>query len=71
MNNNLQLLTDNLPLFIPLIILELALMIAALVHVIRHPHYRFGNRAVWIIIVVFFQIIGPVVYFAIGRGDEA
>jgi hypothetical protein len=71
MNNNWQLLTDNLPLFIPLIILELVLMIVALVHVIRHPHYRFGNRVVWIIIVVFFQIIGPVVYFALGRGDES
>lgn len=70
MNNNWQLFADNLPIFIPIIILELALMITALIHVLRHPHYRFGNKVLWIIIVVFIQIIGPIVYFAFGRGDD-
>ncbi|QEU48312.1 hypothetical protein FMM01_13890 [Schleiferilactobacillus harbinensis] len=70
MNNNWQLFADNLPIFIPIIILELALMITALIHVLRHPHYRFGNKVLWIIIVVVFQIIGPIVYFAFGRGDD-
>lgn len=59
-----------LPFLIPLVIVELGLAIAALVHVIRHPHYRFGNRTLWIIVVLFIQIIGPVVYFAFGRGED-
>ncbi|MFT8842365.1 MAG: PLDc N-terminal domain-containing protein, partial [Schleiferilactobacillus harbinensis] len=42
-----------------------------LIHVLRHPHYRFGNKVLWIIIVVVFQIIGPIVYFAFGRGDDS
>ena len=70
MNNNWQLFADNLPIFIPIIILELALMITALIHVLRHPHYRFGNKVLWIIIVVFIQIIGPIVYFAFGRDSR-
>ncbi|OJG79871.1 hypothetical protein RV10_GL004941 [Enterococcus pallens] len=61
---------DNLPLLLPLILLELVLMITALVHVLRHPHYRFGNRILWVIIVVVIQIIGPVIYFAFGRSDD-
>ncbi len=61
---------EYLPFLIPLIILELTLAVVALVHVIRHPHYRFGNRILWVIIVLFIQIIGPIFYFAFGRGEE-
>lgn len=71
MNSNWQQLTNYLPILIPIIILEMALMITALIHVLRHPHYRFGNKVLWIIIVVVFQIIGPIVYFAFGRGDDS
>ncbi|HHX01043.1 MAG TPA: PLDc_N domain-containing protein [Firmicutes bacterium] len=55
---------------VPLIIAELALMVAALTHVLRHSNYRFGSRALWIFIVVFFQIIGPLAYFIFGRGVD-
>lgn len=58
------------PFLIPLFVIELVLALTALIHVIRHPHYRFGNKAMWIIIVLFIEIIGPVVYFVFGRGDE-
>ena len=61
---------EFLPFIIQLAIAEFALAITALVHVLRHPNYKFGNKAIWIVIVLFVQIIGPVVYFALGRGDE-
>ena len=56
--------TEYMPFLIPLAVLEIVLALVALVHVLRHPHYRFGNRPLWILIVVLVQIIGPVVYFA-------
>ena len=65
---NLQ--TEYLPFFTPVIIIELALMITALIHVVRHDHYKFGNKPIWIIVVVLIQIIGPIVYFVFGRSDE-
>lgn len=68
--NNTQFFIDNLPLFIPLIILELALLITAVRHVLKHPNYRFGNKAFWLVIVIVFQIIGPVIYFVFGRGES-
>lgn len=61
---------DNLPIFIPLIILQLTLALTALVHLLKHPHYRFGNKIFWIIVVLFIQFIGPTVYFIFGRGEE-
>ncbi len=68
--NSFETLMEYLPFLIPILLIELALMITALVHVLRHKKYRFGNRVLWIIIVVFLQIIGPIAYFTIGRGEE-
>ena len=67
---NLEMILEYLPVLLPIIIIEWILAITALVHVVRHPHYRFGNKVVWILIVLFIQIIGPVVYFAFGRGED-
>ncbi len=70
MNPTLDQLQEFLPFLIPLIIIQLALAIFSLVHVLRHPNYKFGNKILWIVIVLFIQFIGPAVYFAIGKGDE-
>lgn len=66
----MEILIEYLPFIIPIIILEYGLAIFALIHVIKHPHYRFGNKIMWVLIVLLIQIIGPVVYFAFGRGEE-
>ncbi|AUA35690.1 Negative regulatory protein yxlE [Clostridioides difficile] len=63
-------LMEYLPLLIPVIILDLILIITALVHVLRHPNYKIGNKAIWIIVVLFISLIGPILYFTIGRGEE-
>ena len=63
-------LIEYLPFLIPIIIIELALAITALVHVLKHPKYRFGNKPMWILIVLIIQIVGPTFYFIFGRGDE-
>lgn len=63
-------LTPYLPYLIPVVLIELVLMVVALRHVLTHKTYRFGTRILWIFIVVLLQIIGPVLYFTIGRGEE-
>lgn len=70
MNFDTDLLLEYLPVLLPVIAVELVLAITALVHVIRHPHYKFGNKAVWILVVLLVQFLGPIVYFLFGRGDE-
>ena len=59
-----------LPFIIPLIIIQYSLMIAAIIHIVRHDTYRVGNRVVWIIVVVLVNLIGPVLYFILGRSEE-
>lgn len=63
-------LTQYLPFLVPVMLVELILAVTALIHVLKHPKYRFGSRVLWIIVVLFFQIIGPVVYFIFGKGEE-
>lgn len=66
----MDLLVPYIPILIPLFVLQLTLAITALIHVLRHPDYRFGNKIMWVVIVLVIQIIGPIAYFIIGRGEE-
>ena len=59
------------PFLILLVLAELVLAITALVHVLKHPYYRFWSKPVWVLIVLLVQIIGPIAYFVFGRGEEA
>lgn len=63
-------LLEYLPFILPIVLMELTLMVVALVHVLRHKQYRMGNRILWVILVVCLQIIGPILYFTLGRGEE-
>ena len=58
-----------LPLLIPLFLIQLGLMIAALVDLIKREKTK-GPKWMWVIIIVFVNMIGPIVYFVVGREDE-
>lgn len=58
-----------LPLLIPLFLIQLGLMITALVDLIKREKTK-GPKWLWIIIVVFVNIIGPIIYFVIAREEE-
>lgn len=62
--------SQYLPVLMPLIILQLILMVTALVHILRHNTVRRGSKLIWIIIVVCINIIGPILYFLFGKGEE-
>lgn len=64
-------LMEYLPALLPLLIIDIILAITALLHVLKHPHYRFGSKIMWIFIVCFVQLFGPIIYFAFGRGDAS
>lgn len=63
-------LMDYLPFLIPLAVAELVLMVVALVHILKHDHYKMGNRVIWVIVSIVFGIIGPILYFTLGKADD-
>lgn len=54
---------------LPVILIQLVLQIAALVNLYKRDksQIRWNNKAVWILIIVLGEIIGPIVYFVLGR----
>ena len=58
-----------LPFLVPVILIQLILMVSALVDLVRREHTR-GPKWAWAIVVVIVNIIGPIVYFVIGRKEE-
>lgn len=59
-----------IPFLIPIVLIELILLVAAVVHILKHKKFKFGNTAMWLIIVIVIEIIGPILYFTIGRSDD-
>lgn len=68
--SELQELTRYIPLLIPLVIIELALMIIALWDLIKREHTR-GPKLLWVLVILLVNFIGPIIYLVIGRQDEA
>ena len=70
MEDDIKLVSDMLPFLIPLIIVEIALLVFALVDLLKREYYKTDIKIVWAIIIVIFGIIGPVVYFIFGRKER-
>ena len=54
---------------IPILILQLILMCIALVSVIREEKTN-GPKWLWILIILFINLVGPVLYFVVGRRND-
>lgn len=60
---------EMLMLIIPVVVLQFFLIIMALLDIRKRTYVKGGNKVVWILIVLFFGIIGPLVYFVFGRKE--
>ncbi|WP_034758695.1 PLD nuclease N-terminal domain-containing protein [Rossellomorea vietnamensis] len=56
----------NWGLIAPVIIIQLILMVVAMTDVIRIKSTN-GPKWLWVLIIIFINIIGPVIYFIFGR----
>jgi hypothetical protein len=63
--------TTILLLVLPIVILEIALIVFALRDLVRpERRVRGGSKLLWGIVIVFFQLLGPILYFVVGREPE-
>ncbi|MFH1523344.1 MAG: PLD nuclease N-terminal domain-containing protein [Chloroflexota bacterium] len=65
----MEIIQKYLPLLIPIVLIELGLMIAALMDLARRPQTR-GPKWVWVLVIILINFIGPIIYFVTGRKDE-
>jgi hypothetical protein len=58
-----------IPLLIPILLVQLALLIAAIIDLVRQPKVR-GPKWAWALVILFVNIFGPIIYFLFGRKEE-
>lgn len=59
-------LTSYLPIVAPIIIINLILIVIAIVDLVRIEKTN-GPKWMWVLIILFINLIGPILYFVIGR----
>lgn len=62
----MDVLVNNLPILAPIIIIQLILIIVAIIDLIRIETTN-GPKWLWVLIIFFINILGPILYFVIGR----
>ena len=60
---------EYLPYLIPVVIIQLILLVTALLDWIKRENTR-GNKWVWLAVILFVNLFGPIFYFLFGRLDE-
>jgi hypothetical protein len=57
-------------LLVPIVLVQLGLMAFALYDLVKRTRVKGGNKWVWGIIIVVINIIGPILYFVLGREED-
>jgi 4-amino-4-deoxy-L-arabinose transferase-like glycosyltransferase len=70
MSGSMESIVKYLPVLAPVIVLEFGLMIGALVHLLRRKAVRRGSVGLWAAVIIVIGIIGPALYFLIGREED-
>jgi drug/metabolite transporter (DMT)-like permease len=58
-----------IPYFIPLVVVQLILLVVALLDLLKREKTR-GPKWVWVLVILFVNLFGPIIYFVFGRDNE-
>ena len=64
-----SMIADNLVFLLPLFIIQLSLMIFCLVKISKEGVGNL-NKLAWILIIIFVNFFGPILYLALGRKKD-
>ncbi|MFO8070051.1 MAG: PLD nuclease N-terminal domain-containing protein [Alkalibacterium sp.] len=61
---------EYLPIIIPLLLLQLILIVTALLDLIKNDRLEQNNKIVWALVIIFVNLIGPILYLIFGRKED-
>ena len=67
-NSPFDILMPLLPLLVPILLIQLGLMVYCLVDLARRER-TLGPKWLWALIVIFGELLGPVIYLVVGRKE--
>jgi hypothetical protein len=59
----------NWGIFAPILVIQFILLLVAIIDLVRNENPK-GPKWLWLIIILFVNIIGPILYFVIGRRND-
>ena len=68
--SDLSTLKELIPFLIPVILIQLGLLIAALIDLGKQTTHTRGPKWAWVLVILFVNLIGPIIYFVAARKDE-
>ena len=63
-------LIKYIPYLIPVVIVQLILLVVALLDLLKREKTR-GPKWVWALVILFVNLLGPIIYFVFGRDNES
>ena len=54
---------------IPLLVIQVGLIVWALVDLVKRERVKGGSKIVWVLVILIFEFIGPILYLAWGREE--
>lgn len=62
-------LRELIPLLVPILVIQVALIVVALLDLSKRTETR-GPRWMWVFIIIFLNLLGPILYFVVGRDES-
>ena len=60
----------NLMIIAPLMVVQLIVQVVALVDLYRREQVAGGKKWIWVLVIVFGEILGSIIYFIFGRKED-
>jgi hypothetical protein len=67
MPDELAIIKEILPFLIPLVLIQLALMVIALIDLLKREYVTGNNKVLWLIVILVINLVGPILYLLLGR----
>lgn len=61
---------ELLPIITPILLIQLGLIIFCLRKVLKQTTFKFLNKPVWMMVILFVQLFGPIAYLLLERGEN-
>lgn len=61
---------ELLPIITPILLIQLGLIIFCLRKALKQTTFKFLNKPVWMMVILFVQLFGPIAYLLLERGEN-
>lgn len=62
-----EMIKPSLHIYLPILGVYLLILVYCIISLIKQKHFSTSKKAVWFVIILLVQVIGPVAYLLVGR----